>query len=829
MSAASNIKKNASDIELKNSLIKAIYDASPDGILFVDADRKVISHNSRFVEIWSIPAEHLCGTVPGTAIGMNDGPLLAKIINQAESPEYYSTRIQALYADPDLIDYCDINLNDGRVLECNTRPIHSSDGEYLGRVWVFHDISQFKQVNKSLQYTQFVSDHAPDSIIWLDEHARIVYANDAACSLYGYSKNEMNSLTIFDMDVDVKVERWPEHWQKLQLQGSMNFETKHRQKGGAILQVEVSANFVQFEGATINVVFIRNISERKEQQKKLEASRTRFETLFDYSSDGQFILDMQGNLIDVNRTAYEGLGYSKAELMGMKVTELDTPEFAAKVPERMKHLMAQGSAVFESAHYRKNGSIMPIEIKARIIELEGEKVVFCVIRDITERKVAEEEIRNLAFFDPLTKLPNRRLLIDRLQQAIVSSMRNGRHGALLFIDLDHFKTLNDTLGHDIGDMLLQQVSLRLKSSVREVDTVARLGGDEFMLILEELSSNIVEAGTQTEEIVEKIIAEVSRFYQLDTYEYRTTPSVGATLFLGNHVKLEELMKQADIAMYQSKKAGRNTLRFFDPEMQRSINDQAMLASDLLKAVEEKQFKLFFQVQVDHRGRATGAEALARWIHPESGIVSSADFIPLAEETGLIHVVGKWVLDTACKVLQKWQQDESTRGLLLAINVSSRQFHKADFASDVKAAVDEYGIDPKLLKLELTESMLLDNIEETILTMNTLNDIGVMLSLDDFGTGYSSLQYLKRLPLDQLKIDQSFVRDIVTDSSDKAIVRTIIAMAESLGLDVIAEGVETVEQRQQLSVMGCNNFQGFLFSKPLNMDAFEALLNSNHAG
>jgi len=941
------MKNKVSGIELKNSLIKAIHEASPDGILVVDENRNVISHNRRFVEIWNIPSELLSGKEPGTAVGLNDEPILSAVLDQVADSEAFFSRVQELYADPALLDHCEIKLVDGRTLERNSRAIHNGDGQYLGRVWFFHDISNIKQTEKSLQLTQFVSNHAPDSIIWLDEHARIVYTNDAACSLYGYSKNEMHGLTIFDMDIDANIELWSEHWQKLEQQGSLKFESKHRRKDGAFVQVEVSANFVQFEdtkyivafvrdiadrkqveqsllinqyvsdhatdsimwidessriiyaneaacreygyskteivqisvqdfnpkavsdvwknqwqrlkqegylnfevmhlrkegsyfpvevsanyvdfeGKELNVVFIRNISERKEQQHLQEASRTRFETLFDYSSDGKFILDMQGKFIDVNKTAYEGLGYSKAELMSMKLTELDPPEFAAKVPERMKELMTLGSAVFESAHYRKDGTIMPVEIKARIIELDGEKVVFSVIRDITERKAALNEINNLAFYDPLTNLPNRRLLVDRLQQAIVSSARTGRHGALLFIDLDNFKILNDTLGHDIGDLLLKQVSNRLKLCVREVDTVARLGGDEFMLILEELSPNIIEAGKQTEVIVEKIIVEVSQPCQLDTHEYQTTPSIGVTLFLGNHVKMEELMKQADIAMYQSKKAGRNTMRFFDPEMQHSINTQATLARDLLKAVEAQQFKLFFQVQVDNIGRITGAEALVRWNHPDSGIISSADFIPLAEETGLINIIGKWVLDTACEVLKKWQQDEGTRNLQLAINVSSKQFHKSNFASEVKIAVEECGIDPKLLKLELTESMLLDNIEDTILTMNTLNDIGVMLSLDDFGTGYSSLQYLKRLPLDQLKIDQSFVRDIATDSSDKAIVRTIIGMADSLGLEVIAEGVETVEQRQQLSVMGCKYFQGYLFSKPVSMEDFEALLKKSHA-
>ncbi|MGB9092509.1 MAG: EAL domain-containing protein, partial [Gallionella sp.] len=399
-------------------------------------------------------------------------------------------------------------------------------------------------------------------------------------------------------------------------------------------------------------------------------------------------------------------------------------------------------------------------------------------------------------------------------------------GALLFIDLDHFKTLNDTLGHDIGDLLLQQVASRLVSCVREGDTVARLGGDEFMLILEDLSEHPVEAGAQTEAVSEKILIALSLPYLLATHECRSSPSIGATLFSGRQSPIEELMKQADIAMYQSKKAGRNTMRFFDPEMQASINALAALENQLRLAIEDHLFQLHYQVQVDSAQRVLGVEALIRWMHPELGLVDPPQFIPLAEESGLIMPIGRWVLETACARLRSWQDDPLTRGLTIAVNVSPKRFRQPDFAAEVQGVVTRHAIDPRLLKLELTESLLLENTEEVIRTMGVLNDIGVQLSLDDFGTGYSSLQYLKRLPLDQLKIDQSFVRDLASDSSDKAIVKTIIAMAHSLDLDVIAEGVETAEQRQILLGMGCRNFQGYLFSKPLPVEKFEAVLKKH---
>jgi diguanylate cyclase (GGDEF)-like protein len=402
-------------------------------------------------------------------------------------------------------------------------------------------------------------------------------------------------------------------------------------------------------------------------------------------------------------------------------------------------------------------------------------------------------------------------------------MRSGRTGALLFIDLDNFKNLNDTLGHDMGDMLLQQCTQRLESCIREGDTVARLGGDEFVLMLLDLSEQSIEAAAQTEAIGEKILAALSQPYQLNRNTYRCTASIGVTLFRGNKLATDELMKQADIAMYQAKKAGRNTVRFFDPQMQENISARVSLEGELHNALEFNQFHLYYQVQVDSSNRPLGAEALIRWIHPARGLMSPAQFIPLAEETGLILPIGLWVLETACAQLKAWEQDPLTRDLTLAVNVSAKQFRQADFVDQVQGAAQRFAINPKLLKLELTESLLQEDIEETIAIMTLLHEIGVQFSLDDFGTGYSSLQYLKRLPLDQLKIDQSFVREISADNSDIAVVRAIIAMANSLDLTTIAEGVETEAQRQLLLKNGCPNYQGYLFGKPVPINQFEVML------
>jgi len=446
-----------------------------------------------------------------------------------------------------------------------------------------------------------------------------------------------------------------------------------------------------------------------------------------------------------------------------------------------------------------------------------------IVQDVTEHKVAAEKINSLAFYDPLTELPNRKLLLDRLGQALATSARSGRDGALLFIDLDNFKALNDTLGHDMGDLLLRQVAQRLLSCVREDDSVARLGGDEFVVMLEDLGEHDLEAAAQTEIVGEKILATLGQPYQLVEHEYRCTPSIGATLFNGHKLPKEELLKQADIAMYQAKKAGRNTVRFFDQQMQDAVTARVRLEGELRKALEARQFRLHYQVQMDRAQRPFGAEALLRWIHPERGVVAPDQFIRIAEETDLILPIGLWVLETACAQLKTWQQDALTRHLALAVNVSAVQLHQAGFVAQVQSAIERHAINPALLKLELTESSLLKNIEDTITTMHALKEIGVQFSLDDFGTGYSSLQYLKRLPLDQIKIDQSFVRDIASDSSDREIVGTIIAMAQNLYLDVIAEGVETEEQKQFLLGNGCTQFQGYLFGKPVPIEEFEAVL------
>ncbi|MFI4940402.1 MAG: putative bifunctional diguanylate cyclase/phosphodiesterase, partial [Burkholderiales bacterium] len=474
---------------------------------------------------------------------------------------------------------------------------------------------------------------------------------------------------------------------------------------------------------------------------------------------------------------------------------------------------------------RPDGAVVWVYGQTVVVRDDEGKVTdyVCTITDITGRKKSEEEIRHLAFYDSLTNLPNRRLLQERLHQALTASSRSKLVGAVLFIDLDNFKTLNDTGGHHKGDLLLQQIAPVLASCVREVDTVARLGGDEFVVVLEGLSEDMQKATAQAEKVAEKILAALDITYSLGDHTHHSTSSIGITLFGQQPTSVDELLKQADMAMYQAKLAGRDTLRFFDTAMQAVVSNRAALETDIRKGIQQNQFMLYYQPQVDVDRKIVGVEVLLRWRHPLRGVVPPAEFINFAEDTGLILPLGALVIETACHQLVAWADRSETSHLTIAINVSSRQFRRPNFVEQVLNAVDRSGANPEKLKIELTESLLLDDVEDVIVKMKALRQKGIGFSLDDFGTGYSSLSYIKRLPLNQLKIDQSFVRDVLTDPDDAAIAKMIITLGKSLALEVIAEGVETEEQRQFLENQGCRVFQGYLFSRPLPLDEFEQFL------
>ncbi len=574
-------------------------------------------------------------------------------------------------------------------------------------------------------------------------------------------------------------------------------------------------------GATVLRMVLSDITARRLAQAELRIAAAAFE-----SQQGIVVTDAARVILRVNPAFTAITGYTPEEAVGQTPRLLSSGRHDAVFYAAMwSAIAASGSWHGEIWNRRKNGEVFPQWLTITAVQDNSGRPTHYVgsFVDISLRKAAEEQITKLAFYDPLTGLPNRRLLVDRLEQALAASQRHRRQGALMFVDLDNFKTINDTLGHSQGDLLLVQVASRLSACVREGDTVARLGGDEFVVMLLDLCEDSAAAAAQAESVGKQIQTALNRAYQLDGQTYHSTASIGVTLFADQKVGIEELLKRADLSMYEAKDAGRNTLRFFEPQMQAAVTARGELEASLRLAIKEGQLLLHYQSQVTVGGQRTGVEALVRWLHPERGLVSPREFIPLAEETGLILPLGQWVLDAACAQLALWALLPEMQNLTIAVNVSARQFQQSHFVEDVQAALQRSGANPQRLKLELTESLLVKKLDDVIAKMIALKALGVGFSLDDFGTGYSSLSYLKRLPLDQLKIDQSFVRDLLSDPNDAVIARAIVALGHSLGLQVLAEGVETPEQCEMLASMGCDAYQGYYFGHPVALANLAASL------
>lgn len=671
-------------------------------------------------------------------------------------------------------------------------------------------------------------ENIPDLIVRYDLNLQRIFVNPAWEKAAGLSAAEVIDIPAAEVRRVPNLDT-PSYTEKLRAalesETVQHIEFTWTNAWGATLHLEyaITPEFDQ-NGKVVSLLAIgHDITERKRMEAGLRIAASAFE-----AQEGIVITDTNQVILRVNRAFSAITGYAPADAVGQTPKLLKSGRHDAIYYQAMWDCIHQyGAWQGEIWNRRRSGEIYPEWLSITAVRSDAGEVTNYVgtLIDISARKAAEKEIEYLAFYDPLTQLPNRRLFLDRLRQALAGMAGHESRGAILFIDLDNFKTVNDTCGHEVGDRLLVETARRLITCVRDDDTIARLGGDEFIVMLENLSEDQREAAAQARIIGEKILAALNRPYSIAGRQHHSTPSIGVTLFFGTTNSQEELLKQADIAMYQAKSAGRNTLRFFDPDMQASLVARSALEAALVSGVRDRQFVLHYQPQVHGTHGVVGAEALVRWEHPERGLVPPAEFIPMAEQIGLILPIGQWVLEAACGQLRRWADAPGTRHLDLAVNVSAHQFRQADFVDSVRLALNIAAAPAVRLKLELTESLVLDNIEDTIEKMHALKRLGVGFSIDDFGTGYSSLSYLTRLPLEQLKIDQSFVRHLPHNPNDAVIVQTIITMARSLGLTVIAEGVETEAQRQFLDRNGCQTCQGDLFSKPVALEQFERLLTN----
>ncbi len=717
-------------------------------------------------------------------------------------------------------------------------PVARNDeiGELIGgfnrMLAVLGQRSRALQESETYNKVLFAGSHIPLAVLDPATGA-LVDCNQAALDIYQIERREtLLAMTPADLSTPEQYDgrdsalAAKEHIDAAVRDGTRLFEWRHRHPGGEIWDAEVHLMAFQHAGKTLLQFSLQDITARKRADADLRVAATAFE-----SQEGMVITDAEMRILRINAACSAITGFAPEEVIGKTPRVFSSGRHDTAFYQQLwGSINRTGAWKGEIWNRRKGGEIYPQWAHISAVKGAQGTVTHYVASfiDISARKSAEDEIRHLAFYDPLTRLPNRRLLLDRLRHAVLTGARSDSAGALLFIDLDNFKTLNDTQGHDKGDLLLESVARRLTACVREGDTVARLGGDEFVIMMEGLSVQAGDTADHARMIAQKILDVFQEPHDLGGLRYSCTASIGVSLFTRENDSVDELLKRADLAMYQAKAAGRNALRFFDPQMQAMVMSRASLEADLRDGLQHNQLVLHYQPQVNADNRITGAEALVRWQHPSRGLISPAEFIPLAEETGLILALGHSVLESACQQLVAWSTDPATAHFTLAVNVSARQFHQDDFVEQVLAVLQVTGARAQRLKLELTESLLVSNFEEVIAKMQALRAKGVAFSLDDFGTGYSSLAYLKRMPLEQLKIDQSFVRDVLTDTNDATIAKTIITLAQSLGLGVIAEGVETKEQREFLASSGCLAYQGYFISRPLPIGTFAQFVRDQAA-
>ncbi|MDD4963818.1 MAG: EAL domain-containing protein [Gallionella sp.] len=706
--------------------------------------------------------------------------------------------------------------------EISSRPVE----ELLHELRV-HQI-ELEMQNEALRQTQLALGESRDRYIDLYEFAPVGYLtltvdgmiaeiNLTAVTLLGCKRSKLMHKSLRMLVIADDQDRWVRHFmaaRKLEVPSSVELEMRRGDGKVFYAQLDCVGN------ATTVRITLSDITQRKLIEDELRIAAAAFS-----SHNGMMITNPEGVIQRVNPAFTQLTGYTASDAIGKTPAILQSDRQDSLFYQQMwETLKEKGCWQGEIWNKRKSGQLYAEMLTITAIYSSEQRITHYVgsFTDITQKKEADAEIHRLAYYDPLTKLANRRLLQDRLGHAIAVAARSALFGALFFIDLDHFKALNDTRGHDVGDLLLVDVAQRLQENIRENDTVARQGGDEFVVLMEGLGNTANEAAVLAAQLGDKLHTALAAPFNLKGYEYYCKTSIGVGLFHAQD-SVEGLFKHADLALYQAKTSGGDRLRFFDPAMQDALEQRSILEAALRKVVALKQLRLYYQPQLDATHQVVGVEALVRWQHPQHGVVLPEEFIPLAEDTGLILPIGRWVIETACEQIRKWEGDGLASGLKIAVNVSAVQFHQPDFVAQVQRILVASGANPARLKLELTESMLLENMKDTIAKMQAIKELGVFFSMDDFGTGYSSLSYLAQLPLEQLKIDKSFVRNISRSKNDESIVCAIITLGLGLKMTVIAEGVETEVQRVFLAMHGCHEYQGNLFSRPLPLPELEAFL------
>ena len=810
--------------ESRLKLAATVLESSVEGIVITDAHRRVLSVNPAFLSMTGFAAEELVGKktfIVGSP--HQDRTLVRCVRNGIKTDGFWRGEVlgQRKGSEPfhQAVTITAISNNGGAITH------------YVGSIV---DISERKGIEVAIEqgnrrFRDLVD--STDGVVWEADASTFIFTHvsNSAERMFGYPVSDWLQSGFWADHIYVEDRQYAVQYcaactGRLE---NHDFEYRFVAQDGRVVWLRDIVRVLEQDGKPrwLRGLMI-DITAQKMVEQEMQASQALLhdtalhkQTILDTMADAVITINAQGLIDSFNQAACRIFGYATEEVMGKNVAMLMPEPHRSHHDRYLQHFQATGEARVvgrprEVEGRRKNGSVFPMSLAVSKL-VHGNKTSFVgLIRDITSQRADEDEIRRLAHFDFLTDLPNRRLLMDRLKQAMLDSARTARHGALILLDLDNFKVINDSQGHPIGDLLLQQVAKRLVESVREGDSVARLGGDEFVVLLRGLSTSDHEAVVDTEAIANKILLAFGQSFELQGSNYASTASIGIVLFMGERDSKEELLKKADVAMYQAKAAGRNKAHFFDPQLQAAALARTQLGNDIRTGLTKNEFFLHYQIQVDGQGGITGVEALVRWKHPMRGNVSPGEFIVLAEETGLILPLGQWVLETACLQLAAWANEPRTARWTMAVNVSPVQFAQADFVAQVDAALLKSGANPSLLKLELTESMLVKDVEDVIAKMSAIKARGPSFSLDDFGTGYSSLSYLTRLPLAQLKIDQSFVRDLLSDPGALAVAATIVTLGQSLGYRVIAEGVETLAQWESLAGIGCHAYQGYYFGRPV---------------